>query len=280
MQDFVKYRFDQTMVTFVKSLSLKSAMFGYDKTDVYAKFKDLLIRAREVCQELVEEQSEQYEQFKQDVLDNMDDPEALAFVLRAHDVSDGVATEDLFAVDAADDEAVYDDLEPEPTSEALDDAIEEEFSAAASEPIDEVDMPEDPASAHERIAALEAENKALRDALDGYAEREELLKRAEDIVEEARREGDEIFREARVRAEQELFLYRAKRRDEEEAFEAELADLETQRRNLEAMCDRHQTYIERGRALFDQLDAYAADRPDAATDDAVDVDDFTPNDDV
>jgi hypothetical protein len=259
MQDFVKYRFDQTMVTFVKSLSLKSAMFGYDKTDVYAKFKDLLIRAREVCQELVEEQSEQYEQFKQDVLDNIDDPEALAFVLRAHDVSDGVATEDLFAVDAADDEAVYDDLEPEP--------------------IDEVDMPEDPASAHERIAALEAENKALRDALDGYAEREELLKRAEDIVEEARREGDEIFREARVRAEQELFLYRAKRRDEEEAFEAELADLETQRRNLEAMCDRHQTYIERGRALFDQLDAYAADRPDAATDDAVDVDDFTPNDD-
>ena len=52
METVVKYRFDQEMVPFVKQLDIKTALFGYDKTDVYNKFKDLLVRAREVSREL------------------------------------------------------------------------------------------------------------------------------------------------------------------------------------------------------------------------------------
>ena len=55
MDTIVKYRFDREMVAFVKTLDIKTAMFGYDKNDVYNKFKDLLVKARDVCEELVEE---------------------------------------------------------------------------------------------------------------------------------------------------------------------------------------------------------------------------------
>ena len=58
MDTIVKYRFDREMVAFVKTLDVKTAMFGYDKSDVYSKFKELLVRARDVCLELVLEEQE------------------------------------------------------------------------------------------------------------------------------------------------------------------------------------------------------------------------------
>ena len=67
MDTIVKYRFDRDMVSFVKTLDIKTAMFGYDKSDVYDKIKDLLVKARDVCEDLVQEAYEEVERLKEDL---------------------------------------------------------------------------------------------------------------------------------------------------------------------------------------------------------------------
>ncbi|MDY0119859.1 MAG: hypothetical protein RBS18_04495, partial [Clostridia bacterium] len=81
MEPIVKYQFDREMVAFVKTLEIKSSMFGYDKNDVYSKFKDLLVRARDVCEELVAKERESLQLLMGEVEKAADDPAAIRLLL-------------------------------------------------------------------------------------------------------------------------------------------------------------------------------------------------------
>jgi|LSQX01.3.fsa_nt_gb hypothetical protein len=227
MDTIVKYRFDREMVAFVKTLDVKTAMFGYDKSDVYSKFKDLLVRARDVCLELVMEEQERFEALRTSLLQVADDPEAVRALL-------------------------YD---WEPGSHSLEPGLVTENVPAA--------IPETEALAEEvPPSAPDQDKQALLDRLEELEARQELLDRAHDIVSEARLEREAIIRKAQTMAEEELFLYRAKRRDEESEFLAQLDRLEADKADLEAACGRYRDFLDEGQSLFDRLQSYAAEIDD------------------
>ena len=206
METIVKYRFDREMVAFVKTLDIKTAMFGYDKNDVYDKFKDLLVKAREVCEELVQE---------------------------------------VYAEAGAQREAAGDPVIPEDPVPELEAAPVESGETATPELLPE-------------LLSLREENKALQERLQEYVEREELLRRAHDIVSEARLEREAIIRNAQKEAEEELFLFRARQREEASGFREELEDLQVKRTEIKKLCDNYRAYAEEGQGLFAQLQAYTA----------------------
>lgn len=460
MEPIVKYHFDREMVAFVKTLELKPAMFGYEKNDVFNKFKDLLVKARDVCEELVAAEHRKLEELKEAVTRAKDDPEALTALLAGWESAaedqpedEAAATDDqpdILPVDSQEDSfhaalseqldsetaagdspeiarlqeenarlrtelaeyaALTRDLDTEvdtenPELEALRqentrlrtelaactarveelearveagdpelvrlkeentalqaevagyaalveamDAVTEtaeedpelvrlreevtslqaevtEYAAlvesmdAITEPteedpelvrlreensalqnelaeyvalLDEVDAVTEPAGEKSdelvrlgeenealriqlaeyavlieeldhkaspevpggtALTELREENESLKARLAAYAEREELLQKAHAIVTEARLEKEQIVRSAQVDAEQELFLYRAKRRDEEEAFMKELADLEKRKKELTEAKARYEDLVKEGDQLFDQMKAY------------------------
>ena len=206
METIVKYRFDREMVAFVKTLDIKTAMFGYDKSDVYDKFKDLLVKARDVCEELVQEVCEEAGALKE----TADDPVI---------PEDPVPAADAAPVESG--ENGTPDLLPE-------------------------------------LLSLREENKALQERLQEYVEREELLRRAHDIVSEARLEREAIIRNAQKEAEEELFLFRARKREEESGSREELEALQVKRTEIKKLCDNYRAYAEEGQSLFVQLQAFTA----------------------
>lgn len=231
MDTIIKYRFDREMVAFVKTLDVKTAMFGYDKSDVYSKFKDLLVRARDVCQELVMEEQERFEALRTSLLQAADDPEAVRALL--YDWVPGSHS-----------------LEPgQPTGNVP-------LVVPATEDPQEAVLPPAPAQDQDQ------DQEALLDRLEELEARQELLDRAHDIVSEARLEREAIIRKAQTMAEEELFLYRAKRRDEEKEFLARLEDLEAEKVDLEAACGRYRDMLAQGQSLFDRLQSYAAEIDD------------------
>lgn len=231
MDTIVKYRFDREMVSFVKTLDLKQAMFGYDKNDVYSKFKDLLVKAREVCEELVSEAYSQVDEKMEALKAAVENPAELALLLENWE-SDREAAD-----------------EPSVSSEEAEEAPEEILAVPAVLEAAEADTG--------LVLQLREENEALRARLQDYADREELLQRAHDIVSEARLEREEIVRNAQVKAEEELFLYRARRRDEEVAYLKQIQDLEEEKKQMEEAYGTYLAYAREGQALFEQLTAYA-----------------------
>lgn len=239
MDTIVKYHFDREMVSFVKSLEFKNGMFGYDKNDVYSKIKDLLVKARDVCEELVSEECRKFEEIRAGLLDLADDPEALRAYL--HDWDMGLPLPDRLT-----DESGLEDPAEEEMETDLDPGDAEEPAPTGGETPSQGDD-----ALLDEIAALRARLKELED-------RQELLDRAHDIVSEARLEREAIIRQAQTKAEEELFLYRAKRRDEERAYLAQIEAMEARKADLESDSARYRSYVMEGRALFDQLQAYAS----------------------
>ncbi|HZK29490.1 MAG TPA: hypothetical protein VFD19_04665 [Clostridia bacterium] len=277
METIVKYRFDRELVAFVKTLDIKTAMFGYDKNDVYSKFKDLLVKSRDVCEELVAEQHKEIEAMKADLVEAVKHPDGLDALLRRWEV-DPEATDELAdgaMPETEEDEDAPDLLEeqtPEaerPASEIIDSLTSPEAVAPALSAIPAVSdaspLGEEKAQLLSQVSDLKEENEVLRAQLDDYSEREEVLRRADAIVTESRLEGETIIRDARVHAEQELFMYRAKRREEEETFAVELSRMETERNDLRKTCERYREYIRDSQSLFDRLQAFAADFDDKET---------------
>jgi len=233
METVVKYRFDQEMVPFVKQLDIKTALFGYDKTDVYNKFKDLLVRAREVSQELVAEEYLTIEQMKTELFAAAGDPAKLEAFHAKWSPQEPLP------------EIKHETDEKKADGEGF---IESDLPEATSVPV---------AVSGEHIAESGSQLQELQTQLDYYREREKELNRTEDILREARLEGEAIIHSAQVRAEQELFFYRAKRRDEEEAFQEVLRGLEAKKEQLEETCMIYRNYIAEGRDLLDQMREYS-----------------------
>ena len=115
-----------------------------------------------------------------------------------------------------------------------------------------------PETEGDELSRLHQENQQLREKLEEFAAREELLKRAHDIVTEARLEREAIIRKAQTKAEEELFLYRAKQREEDAAAREELKRLDAKKQEVGRLCDGYRNYVEEGEDLFEQLRAYAA----------------------
>ena len=109
-----------------------------------------------------------------------------------------------------------------------------------------------------QMSQLLEENQALRARIQELDQRQELLHRAHDIVSEARLEREAIIRKAQSTAEEELFLYRAKRREEEAASKLELDRLAATKEKLEDQHRRYLAYVSEGQTLFNQLRTYAA----------------------
>ncbi len=307
METIVKYRFDKEMVSFVKKLDIKTSMFGYDKNDVYSKFKDLLIKARGVCEELVMEEHRAVEQMKAELIEAAEDPAKLDELLvkwkseaalreteEPGDEEDGaetsaeVSSEEDFVDEReiATEESVDSELPADedvvagaPIGESpfFDASIEDSADAAVSndevaagiddgeeaESTDEMqEAYETLLAEHEELAVklMEAESELdeLQAQLGFYKEREEELNRTADILREARLEGEAIIQSAQMRAEQELFLYRAKRRDEEEAFEEVIKGMEARKENLAETCELYRSYIDEGRGLLNQLQEFVS----------------------
>lgn len=310
METVVKYRFDKEMVSFVKKLDIKTSMFGYDKNDVYSKFKDLLIKARSVCEELVLEEHRAVEQMKLELIEAAKDPEELDKLLakwkreapfsetkidedEPASLEDPVGGREGESVDAGFIEDLSDEIEIIPV-ELTDSEQSIDIAATASEADaiavsshddisavyissvvvaadnDEEDKIRDDMqeayqsllSEHEtlieKLSEMESQLSELQVQLSYYEEREEELNRTADILREARLEGEAIVHSARTRAEQEIFLFRAKRRDEEKAFKEVLKGMEARRENLIEVCALYQSYIDEGRGLLDQLQEYAS----------------------
>jgi len=214
MDTIVKYRFDREMVSFVKTLDIKTAMFGYDKSDVYDKIKDLLVKARDVCEDLVREAHEEVERMKGELDKAAGDP--------APPVTP-VLPEPAGSVPMA-------ALAPGQTAETED----------------------------TELVRLRKEVRTLQENLAEYRKREELLVRAHDIVSEARLEREAIIRNAQKKAEEELFLFRAKQREEEADSRGDLERLDAKKRDIGRICAGYQAYAREGQKLFDQLNDYVA----------------------
>ena len=306
METIVKYRFDKEMVSFVKKLDIKTSMFGYDKNDVYSKFKDLLIKARGVCEELVMEEHRAVEQMKAELIEAAEDPAKLdellvkwkseAVLRETEGPSDEdemetpaeVSSEEDFVNESeiATEESVDSELPadenvvagaPNGESPFFDASIEDSADAAVSNDevapgIDDGEEAESTDEMQEAYKTLLAEHEALavklmeaeseldelQAQLGFYKDREEELNRTADILREARLEGEAIIQSAQMRAEQELFLYRAKRRDEEEAFEEVIKGMEARKENLAETCELYRSYIDEGRGLLDQLQEFVS----------------------
>ncbi len=252
METIVKYRFDREMVAFVKTLDIKAAVFGYDKNDVYSKFKDLLVKARDVCEELVTEEYRKLELMKTQLLEVAEDPEALRRLLdewaEGEGALIGAPLEELPS--PGEEESL-----PEPAEEKPPEELDQVLSQQLEDPALE-EGADDPLELSMNL--LLEENQALRARLQDLDHRQELLQRAHDIVSEARLEREEIIRKAQTTAEEELFLYRARRREEEAAFKEELDRLEARKADLEGRHSRYLAYVMEGQSLFDQLRSYTA----------------------
>ena len=86
-----------------------------------------------------------------------------------------------------------------------------------------------------------------------------MLAQAHAIVSEARLERESIVRDAQMMAEQELFLNRAKRRDEETAFQETLTAMNAEREALEAVNAGYREYAIRAEKLFGEFRRYLAE---------------------
>ncbi len=251
METIVKYRFDREMVAFVKTLDIKTAMFGYDKNDVYSKFKDLLVKARDVCEELVTEECKRLEVMKIQLLEAAEDPEALKELL------DEWEREEESKITAP----LELDLSPQGEEGPADPVVEEggdELEQALAEQLEEPAGEEGEDPSQLQMSQILEENQALRARIQELDQRQELLHRAHDIVSEARLEREAIIRKAQSTAEEELFLYRAKRREEEAASKLELDRLAATKEKLEDQHRRYLAYVSEGQTLFNQLRTYAA----------------------
>ena len=231
MEPIVKYQFDREMVAFVKTLEIKSSMFGYDKNDVYSKFKDLLVRARDVCEELVAKERESLQLLKEKVEKAADDPASIRLLL-----ADWTPEPPVSEVSAED--------KPESEPVSLEEAVEEVAN--------EIQEEQAPAVDSEELIALRAQ-------VAEYEKREEMLAQAHAIVSEARLERESIVRDAQMMAEQELFLNRAKRRDEETAFQETLTAMNAEREALEAVNAGYREYAIRAEKLFGEFRRYLAE---------------------
>ncbi len=303
METMIKYRFDKEMVAFVKKLDIKTSMFGYDKGDVYSKFKELLVKARDVCEELVAEEHQSVEEMKTSLVEAAENPLKLEALLAQwkgeKEPEENAGADAMREMNPAETpepaeltEAALFQAEDTPPEEVLEeseqvpDAIDEkeaEQSAVSVCPAEELPATETDVALNgvisaEKYAELETayqmlteekeelagklsetawEMQELQKQISVYKEREEELNRTTDILREARLEGEMVYRAARTRAVQELFLYRAKRRDEEKAFGEMIKCLESRKANLAETCELYQNYVEEGQALFEQMRAYA-----------------------
>jgi predicted nuclease with TOPRIM domain len=310
LETSVKYQFDKEMVQFVKQLEIKTAMFGYDKTDVYKKFKDLLVRARSFCGDAVEKErakiiglEQQLEELKE-AMSLMDQKATCLSSSKDNDTAEediageGVTVavtstalqekSDPFVAERSSIEAQEQistrrdekcDMLPQTQDEverfkerysAIQEqivALEDENSTLRSKLDQQTlafegmkrtlsDAKEEHKALEEQLYALLLEKEALKKKLKAYAEKEEILNYSEAILEEARLEGENIVREARVRAEQELFLYRARHRDEERAHEERIASLREEKKSLEQKCLSYRSYIGQGQNLMQEMKAY------------------------
>ena len=238
MDTIVKYRFDREMVTFVKTLEIKTAMFGYDKSAVYDKIKDLLVTARDVCGDLVREAYQEVDALKAE-LRGADTAPVLLQVHHAEEAGQPNG------------EAPETEMSPGP------ELAEGQIEFDSGEEMAEVVAPEpEGETAEEELIRLRRVNRELLERLETFSEREELLKRAHDIVAEARLERAAIIHNAQSEAEEELFLFRAKQREEESLSRKELADLSKKKEAIEATCAAYQAYAKEGQDLFEQLQAY------------------------
>lgn len=311
----VKYQFDKEMVQFVKQLEIKTTMFGYDKTDVYRKFKDLLIRARSFCDDAVEKERIKIADLEQQLSD-LKGAMLLADQKVAHDFlpkDNDAADESRETIAGARDEmaersttlqekseepdfeksnqdgpkqefAHHTDEESDTLSQGQEDverfkerfaeiqeqnfALDEENSTLTDE-LDKrcleletlkralSDARKEQEALEKQLSALSKESAALKEKLKTYSLKEEVLNHTEAILDEARLEGENIVREARVRAEQELFLYRARHRDEERAHGERIALLRAERHSLEQECLYYRSYISQGENLLHEMKAYA-----------------------
>ncbi len=322
LETSVKYLFDKEMVQFVKHLEIKTAMFGYDKTDVYKKFKDLLVRARSFCDDAVEKERAKIidlelqlkelkeamsmkdqkithvSSFEEDgAMDEKDD----AMEETAAGVASGGSAVAVAAMSTAlqekidapslepcvEDRQKHERAQEEEKSNVLHQtqndvarfkerylAIQEQHVALEDEnktllsKLDQQslvfeemkrtlsDAKEEQELLKEQLSAITQEKEALKEKLETYAEKEEALNYTEAILDEARLEGENIVREARVRAEQELFLYRARHRDEERAHEERVASLKEEKKSLEQECLSYRSYIGQGQNLMHEIKAY------------------------
>ncbi|GEM_PF-818958 len=310
----VKYQFDKEMVQFVKQLEIKTAMFGYDKTDVYKKFKDLLVRARTFCDNAVENERTIIAALEKELKELKDAMSLMEQeIARESSSKDGDAAKEGEAdtVSASEDAEKFLSKAPQEKDEDLvSEADNKDWQTQERKIVDEssdtqpggkedaVCFKEHYAVIQEQIIALDEENstlmdelvrknitledvkKALSDAqeeqealekqlnafvlekealvkkLEDYKDKEEALNHTEAILYEARLEGENIVREARVRAEQELFLFRARHRDEERAHEERVASLREEKKQLEQECLSYRTYINQGQTLMQEMKAY------------------------
>lgn len=268
METIVKYRFDKEMVSFVKKLDIKTAMFGYDKSDVYSKFKDLLIKARDVCEELVAEEYRSVNQMKAEMIKAAGDPANLQKLLEkwkdegsldGTDVLSYAEGKALVNADVSESDNLIDAIVSSalPEDDNLIDTIVPSAGTEVETHPQAEEIAPDAVVLSGVVAEMESQIGELQAELAYYKDREEELNRTADILREARLEGESIVQSAKLRAEQELFLYRAKRRDEEEAFQEVLKDLEVQKADLEKACALYRDYIDEGRGLLNQLKDYA-----------------------
>lgn len=313
LETSVKYQFDKEMVQFVKQLEIKTAMFGYDKTDVYKKFKDLLVRARSFCDDAVEKERAKIIDLEQQIKE-LKDAMSIKDQHTTHVSSfeednateesiEGVASggaivaamctvsqekSDVPGLDSSNEgrqehESTLEEERRDVLHQTQNDlarykerylVIQEQFATLEDEnrtllsKLDQhslvfeemkrtlSDAKEEQEVLIEQLAAMTQEKEALEDKLETYAEKEEALNHTEAILDEARLEGENIVREARVRAEQELFLYRARHRDEERAHEERVTSLREEKKSLEQECLSYKSYIGQGQNLMQEIKAY------------------------
>ncbi len=145
--------------------------------------------------------------------------------------------------------------------EVYDEAVKElQDKGVLNAPLDQAQIEgllQDTVDMENRVKELEdTENqlnqkiKDLQAEIENYKEKDEQLKRANDILREARMEAEKIIIEGREKGEQEVLLGRAKSRAEAEKAQKNLENLKNKSEEL-------REYLKGGEQLQKQMQAYA-----------------------
>ncbi|NLC25989.1 MAG: hypothetical protein GX777_05120 [Fastidiosipila sp.] len=145
--------------------------------------------------------------------------------------------------------------------EVYDEAVKElQDKGVLNAPLDQAQIEgllQDTVDMENRVKELEdTENrlnqkiKDLQAEIENYKEKDEQLKRANDILREARMEAEKIIIEGQEKGEQEVLLGRAKSRAEAEKAQKNLENLKNKSEEL-------REYLKGGEQLQKQMQAYA-----------------------
>ena len=252
----IEVQFDEEMLEYIQDLQLKTVTFGgYDRDDVFAQFRALINKARDVCSGLTEQMVSETER---GVISNFAKEEGIA-----EDYPDENSLLEQMKIAQSTIEALQRELQAV-ESEAHE-AKGREHNAVKALNQEKLDYQNELEKLQSEVSELKQENAELQKQKTEEEQRQETMDQASAILREARLEGARLIDDARAKIDQEILLGRALSKEEESKAKKDIQVLTDELDELAQACLEHRRYLSQSTTLLLEVLQFAETGENMAT---------------